>query len=336
MKKLIAPIFPEFQEITQLTESWNLHGKVEVIATVTDGNFQVPIHAFSLGTQQENVPVLMITGGIHGLERIGTWVVISFMKHLLSRLPWDEVLQFQMQKFRMVFVPLVNPVGMAQRTRSNANGVDLMRNAPIEAVDASFGVGGHQFSPRLPWFRGNPSQTEEGMEIELKALYELFNKELGRSSCMLGMDLHSGFGMVDQLWLPYAKSTSVFENIHQFFALSELLDEVLPNHIYRFEPQSKHYTTHGDLWDYLLLKHQNKTPFLPFTLEMGSWSWVKKNPSQLFSFLGPFNPIAPHRQKRTMRRHLPLLDFLMHMMSSPAVWTNASVDLREAGVKKWY
>lgn len=259
------------------------------------------------------------------------------MKHLLSRLPWDEVLQYQLRKLRLVFIPLVNPIGMYHHTRSNGHGVDLMRNAPINAVNASFGVGGHQFSPQLPWFRGNQDQSEMGMEVELKSLFLLLEKELKTSSCTIAIDLHSGFGVVDQLWFPYAKSTEVFEGIHQVYALSKLMDDVLPNHIYRFEPQSKHYTTHGDLWDYLLLKHQRRSPFLPLTLEMGSWNWVKKNPSQLFSFLGPFNPIKPHRQRRTMRRHLPLLDFLMHAMSSPDVWSKVEErSMRAHGIKQWY
>ena len=48
--------------------------------------------------------------------------------------------------------------------------------------------------------------------------------------------------------------------------------------------------------------------FLPLTLEMGSWLWVKKNPRQLFSRHGIFNPLIEHRQQRVLRRHLALLD----------------------------
>ena len=42
-------------------------------------------------------------------------------------------------------------------------------------------------------------------------------------------------------------------------------------------------------------------------MEMGSWTWVKKNPRQFFSLLGIFNPLIQHRQLRVLRRHLPLL-----------------------------
>ena len=60
--------------------------------------------------------------------------------------------------------------------------------------------------------------------------------------------------------------------------------------------------------------------FLPLTLEMGSWLWVKKNPRQLFSRHGIFNPLIDHRQQRVLRRHLPLLDFTTRAAASAARW----------------
>ena len=54
--------------------------------------------------------------------------------------------------------------------------------------------------------------------------------------------------------------------------------------------------------------------FLPWTLEMGSWAWVRKNPLQVFQALGFFNPIKPHRYARTMRRHARLVEFLWSVL----------------------
>ncbi len=72
----------------------------------------------------------------------------------------------------------------------------------------------------------------------------------------------------------------------------EIFEEAYAHHHYVFEPQSRQYLTHGDLWDYLYLKAAARPGrmFLPMTLEMGSWLWVKKNPRQLFSRHGIFNP----------------------------------------------
>jgi hypothetical protein len=115
------------------------------------------------------------------------------------------------------------------------------------------------------------------------------------STVSLALDLHSGFGVRDQIWYPYAKDKLPFPFLKQFKNLEKLLDETYPHNVYRIEAQSKHYTTHGDLWDYTLLKHQDSqykdNTFIPLTLELGSWNWVKKNPIQLFSMFGLFNPV---------------------------------------------
>ena len=336
-------LLPELDEILKLKNELSPYGEVIDLGVITRGSRSFPIPAFSIGSRDPDAPVLGIIGGVHGLERIGTWVAISYLKHLSSRIAWDESLQDVLKKLRIFFVPLVNPVGMSMLRRSNGNGVDLMRNAPLDSTDASFGVGGQSLSSRLPWFRGNKSQTEAGMELENRLLLDYVRKQTNESPCALILDLHSGFGLVDQIWVPYAKSREVYSRAPEVFALKELLDQVLPHHIYRFEPQSKHYRTHGDIWDYLMLEREKKDDgrlFLPLTLEMGSWNWVKKNPLQIFSFLGPFNPVKVHRQKRTLRRHIPLFHFLKSALSSNRIWTSLSSEKRDSlhrkAVERWY
>lgn len=292
----------------------------ETLTTVQGNPDLYPVEAFVSGSPDPSAPVLGIIGGIHGLERIGTRVAISFLHYLSARMDWDPSLRFQLERMRIFFVPLVNPAGMAAFTRCNGNGVDLMRNAPVDADRTTFLVGGHRISKRLPWYRGNPGNTFEGMEAETQSLFHFCEKQLAGAPLSVILDLHSGFGLQDQLWYPYARTRSPFPDLDHVLDLKALLDRVLPHHIYRFEPQSKHYTTHGDLWDHLYDTRRAKNPgcgaFIPLTLEMGSWNWVKKNPVQLLSLLGPYNPVKPHRQKRTLRRHLPLLDFLMRALTA--------------------
>jgi hypothetical protein len=43
---------------------------------------------------------------------------------------------------------------------------------------------------------------------------------------------------------------------------------------------------------------------------MGSWLWVKKNPRQMLSLLGFFNPLIAHRHARVLRRHIHWLEFI--------------------------
>jgi len=298
--------------------------ELETLATLPLGPHQIPLHSFTFGSKSETAPVLGIIGGIHGLERIGTRVATAFLRYLVSRLSWDESLKWQLERIRIFIVPMVNPIGTLNFTRSNGNGVDLMRNAPLTSATSTWMLGGQSYSSKLPWYRGNPEQTFEGMEVESKTLIQHVRKQLARSRHAITLDLHSGFGLQDQIWFPYAKSKDYFPQLPEIYSLKTLLDRVHPHHIYRFEPQSKNYTTHGDLWDYLHETDLAQNPsriFLPLTLEMGSWNWVKKNPIQLLSFLGAFNPIKPHRMKRTLRRHLPLFDHLIRSLVSEQAWS---------------
>lgn len=66
-------------------------------------------------------------------------------------------------------------------------------------------------------------------------------------------------------------------------------------------------------------KNKSKT-FLPLTLEMGSWLWVKKNLRQLFSLHVLFNPIVEHRLNRVLRKHTVWLEFLMHVAAGHDNW----------------
>ncbi len=299
-----------------------------------------PIYSFSIGSSDPTCPVLFITGGIHGLERIGTQLAWSLLKTTLDRLLWDESLRFLFGKIRLVVLPLLNPYGYENYRRSNINGVDLMRNSPIEAQDeVPFLLGGHRYTSRLPWFRGIEGQ----LEPENKVLFDIYKNEVALSSCAVAVDFHSGFGMKDRLWFPYSNTHKPFENLAEMQALTHLFEQTHPYHIYQIEPQSKGYLLSGDMWDYLYLDfiNHNKTGvFLPITLEMGSWTWVRKNPLQIFSKHGAFNPIKEHRIKRTYRRHHLLFDFLLKAVFSNNYWSCLDPLLKEkyhhSGLDRWY
>ena len=64
-------------------------------------------------------PVVGFFGGIYGLERIGSQLVLDYMRSLLYRLQWDELLHRQLEKVRLVFMPIVKPGGMWAHKRAN-------------------------------------------------------------------------------------------------------------------------------------------------------------------------------------------------------------------------
>ncbi len=183
-------------------------------------------------------------------------------------------------------------------------------------------------SALLPWFRG---EKDAAMEQESYALCKMMEEETFESKVVISLDVHSGFGWQDQLWFPYAKSLAPFYHLPEMMRIKDLLDRTYPYHIYKVEPQAKNYVTHGDLWDYLYDKRllKTKSVYLPLCLEMGSWTWVKKNPKQIFRSGGIFDPILPHRRHRAMRRHFLLFDFLVRLISNPKTWAELSENARK-------
>ncbi|MNJ94663.1 Zinc carboxypeptidase [compost metagenome] len=315
---------PEIQKIEQRARSLGSRVRFETLAHSESGDVRFPIHKLTFGSEDPQAPVLGFIGGVHGLERIGSQVCVSLLNSFCELLLWDKSLQETLKHVRIFFIPTVNPVGIYKKTRCNPNNVDLMRNAPIEAENPARLLGGHRLSTKLPWYRGLEGAP---MEIESQALVDAVQKEIAGSPLALTIDLHSGFGLRDRLWFPYAKTTSPFPDLPLMYSLKELLDSTYPHHFYQVEPQAKNYTTHGDIWDYIYEEHRKKAPtqkYLPLCLEMGSWMWVKKNPWQIFSAEGPFNPLIGHRHKRTLRRHNTLMDFLIRAMASPEAWAKVS------------
>jgi hypothetical protein len=247
---------------------------------------------------------------------------------------WDESLHTLFKDSRLVTIPIVNPGGMFLGRRSNPNGVDIMRNAPIEAETSPLNLlAGQNITPRLPWYRGHPYSA---MEIESETLIQFVKREMFSARFAMSLDVHSGFGMRDRLWYPFSSSHKNFPFEHEIKRILNKFHESLPYNKYVIEPQSNSYLIHGDAWDYLFYEHyrenqgeqkyngkdkhnatdtQPRRIYIPWTLELGSWIWLKKNPLQALNAKGYFNPILPHRYDRVMRRHRCVLD-LFHKLTT--------------------
>lgn len=313
---------PELKQLEQVLANAGPYARVRVLGSVRAGGHDFPVYGLSMGSEDPRAPTLGLFGGVHGLERVGTQVLIAYFESLFEQLRWDKDLQERFRDCRLVSIPIVNPGGMYLGWRANPSGVDLMRNAPVEAVVKPLPIlGGHRLSPRLPYFRGKSST----LEPETGMLADFVRDEMFSARAAIALDLHSGFGALDRLWYPYAKTTDPFPRMKETQALGDLLTRSYPNHVYRIEPQSLSYTTHGDLWDWLFDEHYQRhgaegPTFIPWTLEMGSWIWIRKNPAQIFNIGGVFNPIKQHRLRRTLRRHLPLLDFFLRAVKHYESW----------------
>jgi hypothetical protein len=337
-----TPLLPELLELMNIVERLGDRARVTEVALARRGDLTFPIFALVIGPPDRTLPTLGLFGGVHGLERIGTRVVLAYLRTLAELLQWDSHTQRLLSETRLVCIPIVNPIGMYLRRRANGNGVDLMRNAPVEAdgVGAFHLHAGHRWSPRLPWYRGGKDQP---MEVEAQALLRFVREEIFAARASITVDVHSGYGTRDRLWFPYARTRAPFPQAPEVLSLKTLLDQAYPNHVYCIEPQSLHYMSHGDLWDYLYderIRGGNPGVFLPFCLELGSWIWLKKSARQFFSLLGVFNPIARHRLQRALRRHIPLFDFLLRAVGSYHAWAALSDGRRDELVRQadtlWY
>ena len=329
---------PELNHLKRIILQGRNKLETQIIARVSHKNALFPIHAITLGAQDRQLPCIAFIAGVHGVERIGTQVVLAMLENLVKRLAWDNSLVDELKSVRLVFIPLVNPVGMLRNSRANGNGIDLMRNAPIEADEpVSYLVGGQRYSAHLPWYRGKKDQS---MQTESQALSDYITRELLNRPFSMVLDCHSGFGFNNRIWFPYAKSKQPVPHIADIYRLQAMLKHNYPHQDYLFEPQSCNYTTHGDLWDHLyqLSLQQNENTFIPLTLEMGSWNWIKKNPLQIFQATGIFHPIQPHRIKRVLRQHHVLMEFLIKATRSHQNWNNQDnqTEDHENAITLWY
>lgn len=332
--------FSELDQLERIIEQFGERAQTRVVERIQYKELEFPIHCISLGSTRPDAPVLAFFGGVHGLEKIGSEVILSYMQTISQLLNWDEEFLARLEKSRLVFVPIVNPVGVYMGTRCNGNGVDLMRNSPIEGVGATRIYSGQRITPRLPWYRGSIST----MEKESLALCHVVDQQLFNSPLSIALDLHSGFGIRDRLWFPFASRKSPFAFIAETLALKELFDRCYRHHIYKIEPTSVEYVINGDLWDYLFDNFMQRYPtgrlFLPLTLEMGSWLWLRKSPLHLFSRHGLFHPMLPHRQQRIFRRHFLLFDFLHRCLLNPEPWARLTPSQKACNEYKaiglWY
>ena len=329
--------FAEYEDLKSILDAGSRRMTIEIVGEVHAEGRRFAVHVATLGSTDPLAPTIGLFAGIHGLERIGTQLVLDYMRVLLCRLEWDELLYTQLQRIRFVFMPIVNPGGMWAMRRSNPNGVDLMRNAPHNAEGrVPFLAGGQRIGPWLPWYRGRGGAP---MELEAALMLRVVEEQLLSRPLSFALDCHSGYGFRDSVWFPYAKSTKHIAHLPELFVLKAMFERTHPHHGYSFGPQSMQYLAHGDLWDCAYDRTRAPAIFLPLTLELGSWLWIKKNPLQVLRREGIFNPIKAHRVERVLRRHTTLLDFLLRAAYCAKRWLpvgDGRQQLMTRAIEHWY
>lgn len=102
----------------------------------------------------DNFKNILVIGVFHGDEPQGKFLIEQYLK--------------ENNDTRLLFIPCLNPDGMTQNTRTNANGVDLNRNFPTQ---------NWELTERNEFFGGESA----GSEIEtgfITEIIEIYNPEL--------------------------------------------------------------------------------------------------------------------------------------------------------------
>ena len=106
-----ADAFPEYDQLLALLDAASHVLDCRVVCEAAVQGHRFGVHVASLGSRDPLAPAIGIFGGIHGLERIGTQLVLDYLRSVLGRLAWDELLHRELQAVRLVFMPIVNPGG---------------------------------------------------------------------------------------------------------------------------------------------------------------------------------------------------------------------------------
>ena len=73
---------PEHTQLERLLHQAARHIRVTTPLHVPIGDIDIPVRVIELGSRSPNAPVIGFFGGVHGVERIGTQVLISWLHSL--------------------------------------------------------------------------------------------------------------------------------------------------------------------------------------------------------------------------------------------------------------
>ncbi len=124
-------------------EETRRHGRQEIFGHSHEGK---AIRATILG---DGPDTYLLLGVIHGNEPLGA----PLLERFIERIEVDPEL---MTRKRLVVVPVVNPDGLAKKSRTNARGIDLNRNFPAK---------NWRPSPRHGKYPGSEPETRAVLKI---------------------------------------------------------------------------------------------------------------------------------------------------------------------------
>ena len=82
-------------------------------------------------TVETKFPKVIIVSGEH-YERVASWTLFASMREMCENWQNDAHIETLRWNAHFIVIPMVNPYGNIQGTRKNSNGVDILRNFPVD------------------------------------------------------------------------------------------------------------------------------------------------------------------------------------------------------------
>jgi len=152
-------------ELRRLEKAHPKTGKLHDLGVSSDGRTRVWAFKISDNVEkEEDEPNVLLTGGIHGNEPVGSEMALFTIRRLLS----EDSRRALINKTQIWVIPILNPAGhKANNSHNNANRIDLNRSFPVD------------------W----TSDDLDGVEIEIQHLVKNLHRR--RDHVVAGIDLHT-------------------------------------------------------------------------------------------------------------------------------------------------
>lgn len=133
-------------ELKALEQQYPELVKLEVYGKTKSGHNLYALKVSDNVAQNEDEPELMLTSATHGDELISVEVNMNLLRELLEGHGKDARLTKMVDEHELYYIPMVNPEGFSQRTRSANGWIDPNRDYPYpknptrESVDCIAGI----------------------------------------------------------------------------------------------------------------------------------------------------------------------------------------------------
>src|SRR5690606_22886946 len=109
---------PEMVQLEAIMDRGARWLRCDKVLQVEAAGQSLPVWVLETGNRNPKAPVFGLFGGVHGVERIGSQVLLAWLHSLTERMHWDDALHRKLEQVRLVIMPIVNPAGMWLQRRS--------------------------------------------------------------------------------------------------------------------------------------------------------------------------------------------------------------------------